>query len=162
MLEKVNTKIAALKNSSSKTLRSERQATNIVSIISTLVKLIESSSSVDSLGTSSVFISTTTSIIQVDTTTVTLTTVQITQIVTFQNTITGVIQTIITRITMVITMMTDIGGSSEVAGTTVTDPAQASPTSPKATTSIYTSENLTLTVPKTTNVLPPTPVSDAY
>ena len=108
-LENVNKTIDSLINSSINANRIKRQGVTIVKTISNLVTLITSPFSVDSLGTNSDFLSTTSTIIQVGS--VVISTVEITQIKTYQQTISGVIQTIIIRITQVITMLTDLGGN---------------------------------------------------
>jgi len=108
-LENVNKTIDSLINSSINANGIKRQGVTIVTTISSLVALITSTSSVDSLGTNSDFLSTTSTIIQVGS--VVISTVEITQIKTYQQTISGVIQTIIIRITQVITMLTDLGGN---------------------------------------------------
>ena len=105
LLESVNTLISSLLNASTKAQRYKRQDSesflfNIESLI-TQIRL----TSLDGLGTSSLFISTATTIIQTDTTTTILNTKQITQIQAYMDTITGFIQKIVTRITMITKMI---------------------------------------------------------
>lgn len=114
ILDEVKTKISSLLNASSKAHRYKRQdSTSIIVTIRTLITII-TSTSVDSLGTSSLLSSTATTFIQTDTSTTILTTVQITQVQTYINTITGVIQTVNIRIIDVTAIIMDSGGNKSI------------------------------------------------
>ena len=111
LLESINTQISSLLIASTKAQRYKRQDSasfllNIESLI-TRIRL----TSLDSLGTSSLFISTATTIIQTDTTTTILNTTEITQIQANMDTITGFILKIVTRINEMNEIYEDITGN---------------------------------------------------
>ena len=109
LLESVNTLISSLLNASTKAQRYKRQdSASFLQTIQSFNTIIQSTS-VNIMGTNSLFITSANTIIQTDTTTIILTSIQITQIQTFIVTIAGVIKIIVARITVITEMITIIG-----------------------------------------------------
>jgi hypothetical protein len=100
-------------------------------MISSLVTMIEASS-VDSLGTNSAFIEMTSSILRMETSSTVVASTEEIQIQQHINSITGTIDTIIPRQSMVIMMLTDLGVAVPLPETTVPSPVPTVP-SPVAT-----------------------------
>ena len=110
MLDSVNTKLSSILNASTKAKRYKRQdSTSFILVVQSFITLFNPTT-VNSLGTNSVFIKSATTIIETPTTTITLTSLQIIQIETFTVTIFGFIQIVVARITVINLLIIDITG----------------------------------------------------